>query len=209
MRAATHHHAVAVGRNQLEVDAPVGPGGDGRLGGDRAANAGGREVLDRHRGPHQAAAIGWHPETIYVCSGAATQAGLVLAKQLLRLPFDVVGVSASPFVSGKDEIIARVAGRAASLLGFPTAIAPAAVTNLDGYIGEGYGALTDGSIEAMRLAARHEGLLLDPTYTAKAFAALVDRRRRAVIAPDAAVLFLHTGGTPNLFLGRNARVAEA
>ena len=149
----------------------------------------------------------WRPDLVYLCSGAATQAGLLVAKHALGLSYDIVGISASPFIPGKQDIIASVAGRAAALLGLDVRIDPSQVTNLSEYIGEGYGQPTPASGEAIRLAARLEGLLLDPTYTAKALAGLIDRRRRGLVAPAAAVLFIHTGGTPNLFLARNAGMA--
>ncbi len=145
-------------------------------------------------------ACGWWPDALYVCSGAATQAGLTVARLLLDLPYRVIGISASPFVADKPTVIAAVAGRAAQALGFNLDVRPADVTNLDGYLGDGYGAPTPLSLEALRLAARLEGLLLDPTYTAKAFGGLLDHVRRGVVRRGERVLFLHTGGAPALFL---------
>src|SRR5204863_5831200 len=78
------------------------------------------------------------------------------------------------------------------------------VMNLDGQIGPGYGQSTQGSREALRTAARCEGLLLDPTYTAKALAGLIDHARSGELGLSSNVLFIHTGGAPNLFLERNA-----
>jgi L-cysteate sulfo-lyase len=146
---------------------------------------------------------------IIFCSGAATQAGLVAARKLLRLSYRLVGVSASPFIPDKPAVIARVASRALRLLGSSISVFPDEVTNLADYIGAGYGALTAASIEAQRLAARTEGLLLDPTYTAKAMAALIDHVRATRIRPDEHVLFIHTGGVPAVFLARNEIVAGA
>jgi len=60
----------------------------------------------------------------------------------------------------------------------------------------------------LRLAARTEGLLLDPTYTAKALAGLIDHLRQGRIRTQERVLFLHTGGAPALFLSRNEALAE-
>lgn len=156
----------------------------------------------------QFAREGWRPGLVYFCSGAATQAGLLVAKHSLGLSYEIVGISASPFITGKREIIAKVAGRAARLLGLDVAIDPAHVTNVDEYIGAGYGLPTPASRDAIRTAARLEGLLLDPTYTAKALAGLIDRRRRGLVDRDAAVLFIHTGGAPNVFLARNAGLAD-
>lgn len=151
----------------------------------------------------------WRPDVVYVCSGAATQAGLLVAKHALGLAYEIVGISASPFIPDKDQVIARVAGRALRSLGIEASITPADVTNLADQIGPGYGLATPASAEALRLAARLEGLLLDPTYTAKAMAGLLDRARRGIIPEGRAVLFIHTGGAPNLFLERNAEAITA
>ncbi len=66
-------------------------------------------------------------------------------------------------------------------------------------IGEGYGLPTPDGLDAMLLLARTEALVLDPTYTAKAMAAFIGHIREGQIAPDEAVVFLHTGGSPAIF----------
>ena len=72
---------------------------------------------------------------------------------------------------------------------------PTTSTSLDGYLGPGYGKASPEGDEAALLAARTEGLVLDPVFTAKAMAALVvECRRRPLPGP---VVFLHTGGTPS------------
>lgn len=152
--------------------------------------------------------LGWRPDVAYFCSGAATQAGLALALKSLDMPYRLVGISASPFIPDKPTVIAQVATRAARLLDLDLTFDPAEITNEDAYIGVGYGALTLGSVAALRLAARTEGLLLDPTYTAKALAGLVDHIRRGELRPHEQVLFLHTGGSPSVFLSRNEAIAR-
>jgi 1-aminocyclopropane-1-carboxylate deaminase/D-cysteine desulfhydrase-like pyridoxal-dependent ACC family enzyme len=72
-------------------------------------------------------------------------------------------------------------------------------------IGAGYGAPTDAGLEALRLAARTEGLLLDPVYSAKALAGLIAAVRDARISPTDRVVFVHTGGAPALFAGPYGR----
>ena len=152
--------------------------------------------------------LGWRPDVAYFCSGAATQAGLVLARKCLDLPYRLVGISASPFIPDKPTVIAQVATRAARLFDLDLTFQPDEIINEDGYIGDAYGALTSASVAALRLAARTEGLLLDPTYTAKALAGLVDHVRQGRIRTHERVLFLHTGGAPALFLSRNEALAE-
>jgi L-cysteate sulfo-lyase len=74
----------------------------------------------------------------------------------------------------------------------------------DDYLGEGYGEPTDAMVEALGLAARFEGLLVDPVYTGKSLSGLIDLVRRGFFKPTDNVLFWHTGGTPALFAYREA-----
>ena len=67
------------------------------------------------------------------------------------------------------------------------------------YVGPGYGEPTEGMIEAVRLTARMEGVLLDPVYTGKTMAGLIDLVRQGFFRPTQSVVFWHTGGTPALF----------
>jgi len=70
---------------------------------------------------------------------------------------------------------------------------------MDGYLGGGYAVMGDPEHEAIRLLARTEGILLDPVYTGRAMAGLLDQVRRGLIGPGETVLFWHTGGAPALF----------
>jgi len=69
----------------------------------------------------------------------------------------------------------------------------------DGYVGEGYGMPAPSTIEAIEMAARFEGLLLDPVYSGKGFAGLIGLARSKFFKPTDNVLFLHTGGSAALF----------
>ncbi|MEO0745930.1 MAG: pyridoxal-phosphate dependent enzyme, partial [Pseudomonadota bacterium] len=69
----------------------------------------------------------------------------------------------------------------------------------DRYVGEGYGIPAPSTFEAIHLAARHEGILLDPVYSAKGMAGLIGMIRHDFFAPSDKVLFLHTGGATALF----------
>jgi 1-aminocyclopropane-1-carboxylate deaminase/D-cysteine desulfhydrase-like pyridoxal-dependent ACC family enzyme len=73
----------------------------------------------------------------------------------------------------------------------------ASVRMLDGHQGQGYGIPTEECIDAIRLVARTEGLLLDPVYTGKAMAGLIAGARSGELQPP--LVFLHSGGTPALF----------
>jgi L-cysteate sulfo-lyase len=69
----------------------------------------------------------------------------------------------------------------------------------DRFVGDGYGLPTAASTEALTLVARHEGIVLDPVYTAKAMAGLIEKIRDGAFSIDDTVLFWHTGGQAGLF----------
>ncbi len=69
----------------------------------------------------------------------------------------------------------------------------------DRYLAPGYGLLNDPTVEAIEMAARHEGLILDPVYTGKAMAGFLRRARDDAGGGDKALLFIHTGGSPAVF----------
>jgi D-cysteine desulfhydrase len=106
----------------------------------------------------------------------------------------VVGVPVSRPPEECTERIARLATGCAARLGSDRVFTDADVRLLGGYGGPGYGKASAGGEDAARLAARTEGLVLDPVFTAKAMAALVAEARAGRLSGP--VVFLHTGGTP-------------
>ena len=143
---------------------------------------------------------------IYVCSQGGTQAGLVLTRKALHSCPKVVAISSmQPGLRswpGRVELhadIARWANDLAKVLGIDVEVMPSDVVNSADYVGEGYGLATPECLEAIRLVARTEGIILDPLYTAKGMAGLIDHVRRNKIASNETVVFIHTGGTPTLF----------
>ena len=96
-----------------------------------------------------------------------------------------------------DEQVPAKAKEVAALTGLPEPTSPVLIDHER--FGSGYGVPTDECREALDLAARFEGLILDPVYTGKALAGLMQARREDLIAHDARVVFLHTGGMPALF----------
>lgn len=101
--------------------------------------------------------------------------------------------------SFKRERAHRIANEAAALAGLTTRVTFDDLHTDQGYIGEGYGVPSRECVEAIRLVAEHEGILLDPVYTGKAMACLIDHVRRGRLDPASSVVFLHTGGVPALF----------
>jgi 1-aminocyclopropane-1-carboxylate deaminase/D-cysteine desulfhydrase-like pyridoxal-dependent ACC family enzyme len=106
-------------------------------------------------------------------------------------------------VSGGDpDKSVRAAGimrETASMLEVELEVAPGDLETDHSQIGPGYGIATPGCLEAIVLTARTEGIVLDPVYTGKAMAGLIADIRARRIAPDATVVFLHTGGLPGVF----------
>ncbi len=88
---------------------------------------------------------------------------------------------------------------AAEILGVASPVRKDEIDITDAHVGQGYGIPTEDSVNAVRLAARSEGLLFDPTYTGKAWAALSHAVRSGAIGRDATVVFMHTGGAPIVF----------
>jgi 1-aminocyclopropane-1-carboxylate deaminase/D-cysteine desulfhydrase-like pyridoxal-dependent ACC family enzyme len=95
------------------------------------------------------------------------------------------------------------------LLEMPDAKLDEQVVVTDSYLGGGYGEPTDAMIEAVTLAARLEGLLIDPVYTGKTLSGLIDYVRRGTFKKNESVVFWHTGGTAALFAYREAFAATA
>ncbi|WP_409461616.1 D-cysteine desulfhydrase family protein [Amycolatopsis sp. GA6-003] len=130
-------------------------------------------------------------------ASGATAAGLALGTELLgSLDLDIACVS-HPLNEAVDNLTHLTAG-AAQLLGFDPPKLEHVWLN-DTTIGEGYGIPASGTWEAIRLFGRTEGVVLDPVYTGKAAAALVEWAAAGRYSPEETVVFVHTGGLPGLF----------
>ena len=127
-----------------------------------------------------------------------THAGLVAGFHAIGHDLPVMGVSVR---QPRDRQIAAVHGltqRTLQKLG-ATDIAVDKIIVDDGYVGEGYGLPADSTLEAIHMAARFEGILLDPVYSGKGMAGLIGMVRQGFFQPSDTVLFLHTGGATALF----------
>jgi len=150
----------------------------------------------------QLALAGVTPRAMYMSSSGKGQAGLVLARRLFDADFDVRGVTATREHS-VPERTAEIANRTAATLGLAVRISPDEIVNLDGYVGEAYGVPSASGNEAVKLFAETEGVILDPVYTGKCAAGMIDDIRRGEFRADEAVLFIHTGGVPAIFTHRH------
>ena len=142
--------------------------------------------------------MGIEADLIYAGSAGGTQAGLILGSKALGMKLQPVGV-APIYWEDKIDRIRQAANNAAKLLNLDFQIADDEISNTDAYIGQAYGVLTPECIQALKIVAQMEGIFLDPVYTSKAFAGLIDHIRKGKISSDQTVIFLHTGGTPALF----------
>ncbi|SDE67182.1 D-cysteine desulfhydrase [Ruegeria marina] len=136
---------------------------------------------------------------VHATGSAGTQAGLItgLKASNARLPLLGIGVRASRPV--QEENVFKLATATAAKLGCAGVVARADVIANTDYVGAGYGIPTNGGIEAIRLFAELEGLLLDPVYSAKGAAGMIDLIRNGHFTKDERIIFLHTGGAAALF----------
>jgi D-cysteine desulfhydrase len=140
----------------------------------------------------------------HASSSGGTQAGITAGCQLCGpssglTDTRVIGVSPDdPAVSISAEV-ARIIVGIGELLGLPAGALRGEVTVLDEFIGPGYGLDSPESVAALKLLAREEGIFLDPSYTSKAMAALIDWVQRGKLTEQDTVLFWHTGGQMAMF----------
>ena len=134
-----------------------------------------------------------------VVSGAnMTPAGLALGFKALGRRIKLINMAPIKWTTDRGTDIARIGSATAELLGIDARLAPEDIESHDEYIGERYGVVTDACREALKLLAGTEGLILDPVYSGKAMAGLIDLARTGRFH-DGQVVYIHTGGTPALF----------
>ena len=167
-------------------------GGSNAVGGLGYAAAAG-EILD------QAAEAGVEIGHLVVPSGSGgTQGGLIAGLAARGAAVRVTGIDVDGQDPGLEGKVLAVAEGTAALLGLGQTDFSGAVSLAGGY-SEAYGRPTEEMVAAVRLLARLEGILLDPVYTGKAMAGLIDLARRGAFDDGGAVVFVHTGGAPGLF----------
>jgi len=138
------------------------------------------------------------PTHLYMTSGNKGHAGLILGRTLLGKTFRTVAISQGRTADRASGAV-KGAHDAARALGWAVSISEDEVESYDDYVGEAYGKPSPSALAAIKLAARTEGLLLDPVYTGKAMAGLIDHARSGRLDRDSVVVFIHTGGLPALF----------
>jgi len=187
-KAAVGEELRAQGRRPYVIGEPRG-----RTLGAVAYAAMGLELADQL----EAAAL--RPEFLYTCSAGPTGAGLLVAARALSVAWTPIFVAPIRWPYDTAAAMARAATAAAAELGLDLRFDGAGVRLEEDYVGSAYGAVTREGKAAIQLLARTEGILLDPVYTGKAMAGLIDHVRRGKVPPGSTVVFVHTGGTPALF----------
>ncbi len=139
---------------------------------------------------------------VFASSSGGTQAGLVVGARATGFKGQLHGVSIDKGdleLDSYEEEVAQIANECAEYIGLKTRFDWEDIKIVYGYLGEGYGVVGDSELEAIRLMAGYEGIILDPVYTGRAFGGLVDLIRKKISKPDQTVLFWHTGGASALF----------
>ena len=151
----------------------------------------------------QARTAGLGDAWIVVATGSGgTLAGLVAGLKTIGSSLGLIGIDVASIWKDYPELVARIGNDALELLGLPASVVPADVSLIENtYVGRGYAVPTDEGMAAIKRLARSEGLLLDPTYTGKAFAGLLDLVAAGPFGDRDPVIFWHTGGLPGLFAG--------
>lgn len=144
-------------------------------------------------------ATGQHFDWLVMGTGSTgTQAGLVAGFAAIGHELPVMGVSVRQPRERQMNAVHALTQKTLEKLG-AEGVPLSSILVDDGYVGEGYGIPAESTMEAIRLAARQEGILLDPVYSAKGMAGLIGMARAGFFKPTDNVLFLHTGGSTALF----------
>jgi L-cysteate sulfo-lyase len=136
---------------------------------------------------------------VHATGSTGTQAGLLAGLEGSRAGIPVLGIGVRAPKPVQEEKVYSLAARTAELLGVPGAVTRERVVANCDYVGAGYGLPTPGMMEALELVARTEGILLDPVYSGKAMAGLIDLIRKGQFTKGQNIVFLHTGGAVGLF----------
>jgi D-cysteine desulfhydrase family pyridoxal phosphate-dependent enzyme len=179
---------------------------------DRATNEGKKPYLVPYGGSSATGALGYvfamkelidqnvsADWVVFASSSGGTQAGLLLGQRIFEFSGKTLGISVDESEEWLTGEVSKLASATSEKVGERIEFTPADVLVNADYCGAGYGVVTEREREALRLFASCEGLLLDPVYTGRAAAGMIDLIRTGFFKTNETVLFLHTGGQPALF----------
>ena len=136
---------------------------------------------------------------LFVTAANMTQAGCELGAKILDWPTRIQGVSPVYWEMNIKKDIARICNAGAKMLDVNLTFTHDMINHDNNFVGEKYGAVTEKGTQAMKLLAKKEGIILDPVYTSKGFAALISYIKKGIIKRGANVIFMFTGGSPAVF----------
>jgi len=136
---------------------------------------------------------------VHATGSAGTQAGLVTGLQGINAGVPLLGIGVRAPKEKQEENVFKLACATADKLGLSGIVKRQDVVANSDYVGEGYGFPAPSTIEAITMLARHEGILLDPVYSGKGMAGLIDLIRKGAFKKGENVVFIHTGGSAALF----------
>lgn len=144
--------------------------------------------------------LGLTDVALVVPSGSSgTHAGVVAGAKSIGWDLPIVGISVMRNKADQTEKVLSLAQKVMQTLGSDAQISQDDIVVFDEYVGDGYAISTQEMIDATKLLARTEGILVDPVYTGKAFAGTIDRIKQGDFSGKQAVIFLQTGGSPAIF----------
>jgi D-cysteine desulfhydrase len=140
-----------------------------------------------------------------VCASGSggTHSGMLVGMRAMGSKIPVTGISVRRPVPEQEGLIGGLVSQTREFLDYPSDVLDGELKIFDDYVGPGYSIPTEEMAEAVRIFARVEGILLDPVYTGKAAAGLLDLIRKGHFKKGEKVLFLHTGGAPGLYAYQN------
>ncbi len=130
---------------------------------------------------------------------AGTQAGLITGLKAMNANIPLLGIGVRAPKEKQEENVFALAQKTAAKLGCPDVVKREDVVADSNYVGEGYGIPREDTLEAIRMFAQLEGILLDPVYSGKGAAGFIDHCRKGTFKKGERVVFLHTGGSAALF----------
>jgi L-cysteate sulfo-lyase len=155
-------------------------------------------------------------QVVHATGSAGTQAGLIAGLAGIRSGVPLLGISVRAAREKQEENVFKLACATSELCGATGAVRREDVVANSDYVGTGYGFPTPAAIDAIQTLARLEGILLDPVYTGKGMAGLLDLIRKGVFKKGQNIVFVHTGGSAGLFgyvddfgFGRSSRARAA
>ncbi|MEQ8966457.1 MAG: D-cysteine desulfhydrase [Azospirillaceae bacterium] len=152
------------------------------------------EMVSQFNGRHLAI-----DHIVHATGSAGTQAGLITGLKAINAGIPLLGIGVRAPRPRQEESVYALALETAEKLGCPGVVAREDVVANTDYVGEGYGIPTVSGLEAIRMFAELEGILLDPVYSAKGAAGLIDLVRKGHFTRDERIVFVHTGGSAALF----------